>query len=105
MNNRNMPVMVKPMKWRSSHPSNRRTTPLSMGRPSRREPAFLHRQVPGRAIEIALVVSDGDHGLAALVQGGEDLVVELSAERRILVRRELVEHVDRPVLQGGDNER
>src|SRR4051812_15942372 len=62
-------------------------------------PALVHDHATGCPVEISLVVGDHDHCLAALQHGWQDFIVELAAELRILVRGELVEHVDRSIFE------
>src|ERR1051326_386697 len=69
------------------------------------ETPLVHAEMARGAIEIALIVRDGDDGLVARAKERQDLVVELLSERRILIRRPLVEDVDRAILQRRDDER
>ncbi|KGW79272.1 csw domain protein [Burkholderia pseudomallei MSHR2990] len=62
-------------------------------------------QHPVRDREVAIVVADHDHRLAARAQLRQKLFVEHRLERGVLVGRPFVEQVERPVLQIRDDER
>src|SRR5215207_4266859 len=56
-------------------------------------------------VEVAVVVTDDDHGLAARFQLRQQLVVEDVFEERVLIRRPLVENVDGAILKIGREQR
>ena len=64
----------------------------------------LHDDHPVTAVKIALVVADDDQSLAARLERRQEFLVVALPEHRVLVGAELVEHVDRPVLDQGHHQ-